>query len=303
MASKRQVGFVFAGAITASVALAACAGAGAKAPMQTYAKKVIAYFDAKRDFANTLQAQIGGTTGNATYSLIPITGPAYPVGALVSIDNPLDLESRACVLPEEELPAPEPWAELPNWSSSSNLDLGLGIPAFFKNLFHKAESSVDVGLQFQSESQFQISHISQVFLSRSQLRRALQSPECREALGEVEGDSVIFIRGLMYGQETLRSAKGFSAGLDATIVAGDSGTFKLAYDKTGAFELTESEPSPKFAVIAKVALAPAGSGEDGEDRAVLRPGMGSDKGEALMFSSPSQSELAAMRDKLYARAQ
>ena len=303
MASKRQIGFVFAGAIAASIGLTACAGAGAKAPMQTYAKKVIAYFDAKRDFANTLQAQIGGTSGNATYSLIPITGPAYPVGALVSIDNPLDLESRACVLPDDELPIPEPWAELPNWSSSSNLDLGLGIPAFFKKMFHKAESSMDVGVGFQSESQFQISNISQVFLSRSQLRRVLNSPECREALGEVEADSVIFIRGLMYGQETLRSAKGFNANLNATIVTGESGTFQLAYDKTGAFELTESQPSPKFAVVAKVSLAPAGSSEEADDRAILRPGMGSDEGEALLFSSPSDDELAAMRNKLYALAE
>jgi hypothetical protein len=282
----------------ASLGAAACVGA--KVPIEKYSKKVVAYFDAKKEFADTLQMQLGGTTGNDSYRLIPITGPAYPVGALVSMENPLDLESRACVLSNAQLPVAEPWAELPNWASNSNLDLGLGIPAFFKRLFGQAETTLDAGLKLQSESQFQISHISQVFLSRSQLRQTLASPACQAALADVPGGSVIFIRGLVYGQETLKSAKGFGLGVKGSVGAGD-GQFSLKYDSAGAFELTETAPAPKFAIVAKIALAPASAGPAG-DR-VLRPGKSGAKDEALVFAPPSAAELAAINTKLNQRSQ
>ena len=271
-------------------AVAACVGA--KPPIQKYSKKVIAYFEAKKQFADTLQSQLGHTTGDDSYRLIPINGPAYPVGALVSIENPLDLESRACVLPAQSLPQAEPWAELPNWASQSNLNIGLGIPAFFKRLFGQAESSLDAGLKIQSESQFQIAHISQVFLSRSQLRQTLASPECQAALKDVPGGSVIFIRGLVYGQETLKSIKGFGVGVKGTVGAGD-GQFSLQYDSSGAFELTETAPSPKFAIVAKVALAPPGAAGE----RVLRPGA-NPKEQSLVLVRPSASEISGIFEKL-----
>jgi hypothetical protein len=274
----------------ASLATAACVGA--KPPIQKYSKKVIAYFEAKRQFADTLQGQLGGKTGDDSYRLIPITGPAYPVGALVSMENPLDLESRACVLETTQLPQAEPWAELPNWASNSTLDLGLGIPAFFRRLFGQAESTMDAGLKIQNESQYQIAHISQVFLSRSQLRQTLATPACQAALKDVPGSSVIFIRGLVYGQETLKSVKSFSAGVKATVGAGD-GQFSLKYDSGGAFELTETTPSPKFAIIAKVALAPPSTTGD----RVLRTGIGPTE-NALVFAKPTAAELSAIIGKL-----
>lgn len=292
MKSKQHRGTL--GRTLALTILATAACVSAKPPIQKYSKKVIAYFEAKKQFADTLQGEIGGTTGDDTYRLIPITGPAYPVGALVSIENPLDLESRDCVVAPEQLPTAEPWAELPNWASSSNLDLGLGIPAFFKRLFGQAETTLDASLKIQSESQFQIAQISQVFLTRSQLRQTLASPVCQAALSGIPGGSVIFIRGLVYGQETLRSVKGFGAGVKATVGAGD-GQFSLRYDNSGAFELTETEPSPKFAIIAKVALAPPSATGD----RLVRQG-GSAQDEALMLAPPSDAELAAIVDKLNA---
>lgn len=299
MQDARRIRYLVHGLVLAALGASACVGA--KVPIQKYSKKVIAYFEAKKQFADTLQTQLGGTTGNDSYRLIPITGPAYPVGALVSMENPLDLESRACVLGNDQLPVAEPWAELPNWASSSNLDLGLGIPAFFKRLFGQAETTLDAGLHLQSESQFQIAHISQVFLSRSQLRHTLQSPACQAALADVPGGSVIFIRGLVYGQETLKSAKGFGVGVKGTVGAGD-GQFSLKYDSSGAFELTETTPSPKFAIVAKIALAPpTTTAEPGGDR-VLRPGTGGAK-DALVFAPPSKAELDAINARLYAQAQ
>lgn len=276
--------------ILSTLATTACVGA--KVPIAKYSKKMIAYLDAKKDFADTLQMQLGGTTGSDTYRLIPIQGPAYQVGALVSIENALDLESRACVLAPEALPEPEPWSELPSWASQSNLDLGLGIPAFFRRIFGQAETTLDAGLKLQSESHFQISNISQVFLSRSQLRQTLATPECQAALSEVDGGSVIFIRGLVYGQETLKSAKGFGAGVKAS-VGGGEGQFSLAYDSSGAFELTEAQPSPKFAIVAKIAVPGAAGGEKG-----LRPGMAGGLDEGRFFAAPSDSEVAAMRAKI-----
>lgn len=291
MATNNRANWLRALALS-SLAIAGCVSA--KQPIKKYSQKVIAYFEAKKQFADTLQTELGNTTGDDTYRLIPINGPAYPVGALVSMENPLDLESRACVLSQQALPKAEPWAQLPNWASSSNLNLGLGIPAFFKRLFGQAESTLDAGLKISSESQFQIANISQVFLSRSQLRQTIASPECQAALKDVPGGSVIFIRGLVYGQETLKSIKGFGVGVKATVGAGD-GQFSLKYDSGGAFELTETAPSPKFAIIAKVALAPVTPSATG-DR-VLRPGAGP-REDALVLVEPTDSEISAMFDKL-----
>lgn len=240
-----------------AVALAACA-VSPSAPISTQSAKLWQYFEAKDKLAADLQAHLGGSTGSTTYRLVSINGPAYPVGALVSADNPLDLESRACIPAEGALPPPEPWAAMPSWNASSNLDLSLAVPAHMRGLLTGAQSSLDAGIKLESVSQFQIRDIAQVFLSRAELRDALARPECLDALQQAQGSHAIFVRGIVYGQETIRSARGLSAGLGVKVMEGETGQFSISYDRTGAFELTEQGSSPKFAIVAEVA-APGSS--------------------------------------------
>lgn len=242
-------------AVLATALLSTCATNPA-APINSAGSKLLRYFDAKDQLAAELQQRLGGTTGSTTYRLISINGPAYPVGALISADNPLDLESRACVLGSAALPRPEPWAGFPSWSSHSNLDLGLAIPAYLRPVFDRAQSSLSAGIKVERISNFAINDISQVFLSREELRRVLQSGECRNALAAAEGGQAIFVRGLVYGREAIKSARGFNASLGVKVMEGETGQFHFVLDNTGAFEMTDADLTPKFAIVAQVAASP-----------------------------------------------
>lgn len=258
------------------------------APITTTTGKLISYFQAKDDLAATLQQTLGGTQGSASYRLIAINGPAYPVGALVSIDNPLDLESRDCVLSDGELPDAEAWSTMPSWSSNSSLDFGLGIPAMFRGAFLKAESSVDAGLKLDRTGNYGINDLSQVFMSRQELRRALESPGCSEALKDAEDSKAIFVRGIVYGRESLTSSRSFSGGVDAKVIEEPSGQFRLSYDRSGAFELSDDDALPKFAIVAEVATPdPSKYGTAGY-------GTGEEDMLADLFTTPSDEAIAKL---------
>ncbi|MBD3730388.1 MAG: hypothetical protein IE933_11850 [Sphingomonadales bacterium] len=267
----------------AALGLVSCAVSPA-APIASQSAKLWRYFEAKDKLAADLQQHLGGNSGTVTYRLVSINGPAYPVGALISADNPLDLESRACIPDTDGLPAPEPWAAFPSWNASSNLDLSLAVPAHMRGLLNSAQSSLDAGIKMESVSQFQIANIAQVFLSRAELRDALMRPDCRAALQQAQGSHAIFVRGLVYGQETIRSARSLSAGLGVKVMEGETGQFSLRYDRSGAFEMEEQGTSPKFAIVAEVALAP--------DPDVKSAGW--DEAIDAMFAAPDQSALARL---------
>ena len=204
-----------------------------------------------------MQLALGGMTGSDDFRLVALNGPAYPVGSLIAAGNTLDLESRDCVVAEADLPRPDPWSGLPSWSSESALDVGLGLPSIWQSAISQNETSLDVGFEMDRQSYFQIEDISQVFLSRSELRRAFAVPACQAAMQEIPGAEVIYVRGLIYGRETLRSAKAFNAGVDLSLTGEDSGDFSFSFAKNGAFELKEQRLLPKFAVVTKLVLPAA----------------------------------------------
>lgn len=251
MINRRKFALLSLG--TALAALAGCMGNPGPIPPP---KQLISYFEAKKDLADALQLALGGTTGSTTYRLVPINGPAYQVGALIPLDNTLDLESRACQFAPGELPQSERWNNLPTWTSGKTLDLGLGIPAPMHGMMSGAESSLAAGVKWDNSSSFGLTEISQVFLSRSDLRDALARPKCAAAIKAAQGGKAIFVRGIIYGQEELNSTRLFSGNLGVRVVSGESALFKLKYDNRGAFELSETKPTPKFAIIAEVAAPP-----------------------------------------------
>lgn len=241
----------------ASLALAGCA-ANPGPVIDTSTKKLISYFEAKQELAGTLQMQLGGPTATSprneyySYRLVAINGPSYQLGSILAVNNSLDLVTRKCVLDENNFPF-ERWATMPRWSSNSNLNTDLGIPAPFQGVFNK--TSVDADLNFESASIYQIEDIGQRFLARDEMATFTTTGECGDYLSSLS-EPVVFVRGIIYGRETLKSAKGFGAGLDVRIVEEESGQLNFKYDSSGAYELSDAEIVPKFAVMAKIVPQP-----------------------------------------------
>lgn len=281
------------GTVFVSLLLVSCGVSGAT-PIKKASDKLGSYFEAKQEFAQTLQQQIGGSTGSNIYRLVSLSGPAYPIGALISSDNTLDLESRDCVLPDALLPDPEPWNGLPSWSSAGTLDLGLGLPSLWQSAISGGQSSLDAGFSMDRESFFQIEDISQVFLAKSELREALAEPQCQAALQDIPSEDVIFVRGLVYGRESLRSAKAVAANVDFSLVSDSSGDFSFGFNNSGAFELRENTIVPKFAVVAKLTLSESG---DADFRTGADERTGVDE-RAFDLTRPSDADIAALQDRL-----
>lgn len=218
--------------------------------------KLISYFEAKQELADTLQMQLGGPTAGSprneyyTYRLVAINGPAYELGSVLAVNNKLDLITRKCTYPNDLVPI-EKWASMPRWTSNSTLNTELGIPAPFKGVFDKAKTSVDASLNFESASIYQIEDIGQRFLARDEMDMFVRRGDCGEYLSTLS-EPVVFVRGIIYGRETLRSAKGFGTELDLRVVEEESGQLRFKYDSSGAYELSDAEVIPKFAIMAKI---------------------------------------------------
>lgn len=243
---------------TASLLLASCATTppDAVTPAST---QLISYFDAKSAMAAKLEKYFTGANGTANYHLVALNGPVYPIGALVAANNPLEIESRACQITPSELPQPEPWANQPLFKSDSKLDVSLAVPAPMRGMFQNAQTSLGAGIKIEKKSTFGIGNISQVLLSRAELRDVLARPECAAALLAAEGSKAIFVRGIVYGEETLGSERKVNAGLGLRVMTGDTGQFSISYDTSGAYELKETSPHPKFAIVAAVGTPSSGT--------------------------------------------
>ncbi len=239
----------------AAIALNACA-ANPGPVMSKSTDKLISYFEAKQELADTLQMQLGGPTAGSprneyySYRLVAINGPAYDLGSVLAVNNKLDLITRKCTLPTDMVPV-EQWASMPRWTSNSTLSTDLGIPAPFKGVFDKAKTSVDANLNFESASIYQIEDIGQRFLARDEMDTFVRRGDCGEYLSGLS-EPVVFVRGIIYGRETLRSAKGFGTGLDLRVVEEESGQLRFKYDSSGAYELSDASVMPKFAIMAKI---------------------------------------------------
>lgn len=248
---------------TALLALSACGGnAGTGVTDGTQA--MLDYYGAKKAMAQSLQHGLTGATGSTTYTLVAINGPAYPVGSLVSASNPLDLESRACQLADSDLPRPEPWSSVPSAKIDKTFAFSLNIPAPMRHMFNNADTSVAGGFNWERHSSFELSELSQVFLSLADLRGVLARPECAAALAAAEGSRAVFVRGIVYGKETLSSSRKFNPNLTVKVMTGDTGQFTLNYNNEGAFNLVETSPTAKFAIIANVKAPVTTKGWSGE---------------------------------------
>lgn len=231
--------------------------AGCTTPWAPPNDKLIDYFTAKQDFARDIQIAFGSDPKSANYRLVAVAGPSYPVGALIAVDDNLDLESRACQPEPGDLPVREQWGSMPGWSSNKRLGLTLAIPAPMKQLFTKAQSSLNAGITLDSTGSFAVTGLEQVFLSRADMRTVLARPECQAALAASQGGKAVFVRGVVYGQETMQSTRSFDANLGVKIIEDDSGAIGLTYHSNGGFTLNETEPRPKFMIVASVEFSPA----------------------------------------------
>lgn len=246
---------------------------------------LIDYFTAKQNFARDIQTAFGSDPKSKTYRLVAVNGPSYPVGALIAADDNLDLESRACQPEPGDLPPREQWGSMPGWNSNKKLGLSLAIPAPMRQVFAKAQSSLSAGIALDSTGSFAVTGLEQVFLSRADMRRVLARPECQAALAASQGGRAVFVRGVVYGQETMQSTRSFDANLGVKIIEDDSGAIGLTYHSNGGFTLNETEPRPKFMIVASVELSPAQIAESSRDKGP-RP----DPIDAI-FGLPSDAQL------------
>ena len=246
---------LFGSAAIAALALGGCA-ANPGPVMNKSTDKLISYFEAKQELADTLQMQLGGPTAGSprneyySYRLVAINGPAYDLGSVLAVNNKLDLITRKCTLPNDMVPV-EKWASMPRWTSNSILSTDLGVPAPFKGVFDKAKTSVDAGINFQSASIYQIEDIGQRFLARDEMDTFVRRGDCGDYLSTLT-EPVVFVRGIIYGRETLKSAKGFGTAVDLRVVEEESGQLRFKYDSSGAYELSDASVMPKFAIMAKI---------------------------------------------------
>lgn len=227
-------------------------------PIKPVTNQLIGYFDAKSAMAAKLESYFTGANGTSNYHLVALNGPVYPIGTLVAAGNPLEIESRACQIAEDKLPVSEPWANQPFFMSDSKLDISLAIPAPLRGVFQSAQTSLSSGIKIEKESAFGIGDITQTLLSRADLREALKRPECAAALLAAEGSKAVFVRGIVYGRETLSTERKVNAGLGLRVLTGETGQFSISYDSSGSYELKETQPNPKFAVVAQVGLPQLG---------------------------------------------
>lgn len=75
--------------------------------------------------------------------------------------------------------------------------------------------------------------------------------DCGDYLSTLS-EPVVFVRGIIYGRETLKSAKGFGTEIDLSVVEEESGQLRFKYDSSGAYELSDAAVVPKFAIMAKI---------------------------------------------------
>lgn len=240
-----------------AVLLAVSCSATPPNPIAPTTNQLIGYFDAKSAMASKLESYFTGANGTANYHLVALNGPVYPIGTLVAANNPLEIESRACQVQTDHLPVSEPWANQPFFKSDSKLDLSLAVPAPLRGVFQSAQTSLGAGIKIEKASAFGIGDISQTLLSRADLREALKRPDCAAALEAAEGSKAVFVRGIVQGQETLSSERKINTNLGLRVMTGETGQFSISYDTSGAYELKENGPHPKFAIIAQVGTPPA----------------------------------------------
>lgn len=221
--------------------VSATLGACGKNPIQGQAAATVQYIAGKK--AMTLQlekALTGGATAN--YRLIPIAGPVYGIGVALDPQNPLDVVTRECAVPDSSLPAAEPWSAFPSWTSGERLDLAVGLP----NRFSSALASAGVSLAADHSGTFGLSNLSQRLLSRDELVSLLSKTGCAKAL---DGRDVVVVRGLISGREQLGSTRQLSGDLKVKVLKSTGDDLKLTFDAHSAFELADETAVPKFAVV------------------------------------------------------
>lgn len=231
--------------VSMTLLLASCA-AGPKAIMGPGSGKLVEYFEAKNELAAVLAAQLAGGEASDTYHLVSLNGPGYPIGALIPLGNPADLESRDCIVADDDLPDSVPWASIPKWTSSNRVNLEVAFPPIFEEI-EESDDAIATGILASRGGYFGMEDMSQVLLSRQDFREIAGQDPCRGAILNSGGETV-FVRGIVYGVESLKSSSVVNLGADATIKELD-GQIVAGYNSTGAFELTETTPSPKFAIM------------------------------------------------------
>jgi hypothetical protein len=219
--------------------------------------QIVSYAHVRNELAATLQSALVDNQSSTKYRVYPVIGPMYPIGAAIDPNNPLDLETRRCVVAPRRLPTADPWGPFPSWTSNENVDMGAGIPARI------AAVLVSIGIHFHHAKsiEYQLTDISQVLIAKDDFYSLVASKICLKQLQAHPG-GLLLVRGLIIGREDLRTAGGWGAAANAHVFSRDVSPFTLSYDTSGDFELKDTTPIAKFMILTKVLPPDRGSIEN-----------------------------------------
>jgi hypothetical protein len=275
--------------LAAALALATAASA-ARASTQTQTQTAVqgninaaqAYEQALREHMKFFRDQVLKQAATPSYQLELVWGVVPAIGTIVDLDpaNQAD-QDTSCVVPKASLPEEQLIREVPMYTEVQATSGSLNLPLIGLALEKLKMFSV-AGSQKQT-LQYGIADTRQVMLSPQALERHFKtSAACKEALLGDETQTVLVVRGLIYGRETFET--------DAT----GSASATLGNQVVGGMSL-KIDPSTKKAVIADTVAKP----KFFIVSAVKRGQRGSKMED--IFSAPSEDELRRFREALQRR--
>lgn len=235
---------------------------GFEATSTSATTQITSYIQERRQLARDLESALVDNRVTSSYRVVPVTGPMYGIGAAIDPDNPLDLETRRCVVSKKSLPEPDPWVAFPTWTSRSQVGLEAGLPAKISSILF----SVGATAQRSQLAFYQFSDISQQLVAKGDFYSLIANKECLKQLKQ-HPKGLLLVRGVVIGRETFKTDGRWLADADIKVLSKTVSLFSVKYDGRGNFELTDTQPSAKFIVVTLVLPPDRGATIEGSLRA------------------------------------
>ena len=244
---------IFALFLASTSLLASCSVTPGVEPIEDSAALTKTYIQAKNEYVIALQDALIDPT-KSKYRLVAVVGPQWKIGAVIDPENPLNNFTDNCLVKDDELPTPTPWASLPGFTSTKTITLGAGLPSKVTELLGKS-SAVGANLTSGKNGQFGLSELASVIVAEDAFSKSF-SDDCKAVLGLRGG---LVVRGVVTGKEVFKSDASLVTG--ASIKVAETDLLKLQYDDKGTFELEDKTVNPKMFLITQFIPQDKGDGD------------------------------------------
>jgi hypothetical protein len=223
--------------------------------------QVVAYIEARRDFAQALGATVAQDQG-PVYRLVAIAGPQYPIGSALDPANPADAVTTACLVPEPPVVA---WAPLPSISRSRNTSFGATLPALLSSA-STLLANLGINVASTNSADWRMENVAQRLSPQSVFADAISTGACAEQTFDRD---ILFVRGVLYAKETFTSTTGFDAAASTSEVGG---ALRVSVDQAGGFKVEDSQAIPRFHIVTlKPAAGASGRSPIGSEPDLVAP--------------------------------